>query len=172
MPRLLKAPAIVHPEARPSLITIAFASVGGAGYFPVASGTVGSFVALVLYWFIPQLHVWWVMLPAIVLVCAAGIPASSAMERYLGPDPSAVVIDELVGMWISMLFVPVQPILACIAFFAFRVFDIIKPPPARQFDAMKGGFGIMMDDVAAGVYANLVVRIAAWLLPGTMFITP
>jgi phosphatidylglycerophosphatase A len=140
-----------------------FASAGGAGYFPIASGTVGSAVALALYWVIPGFDLWWVLAGASLLALLAGIPASSVMERQYGEDPSEVVIDEVVGMWISLLFVPKIWYLALIAFFVFRIFDIIKPPPARQFDRMHGGFGIMMDDVAAGVYANLVVQAARLL---------
>ena len=149
---------------RTNLFVRIFASAGYAGYFPIASGTAGSAVALALYWVIPGMEIWWVLLSASMLALLAGIPASTAMERQYGEDPSEVVIDEVVGMWISLLFVPKVWYLALIAFFVFRIFDIIKPPPARQFDRMHGGFGIMMDDVAAGVYANLVVQAARLLL--------
>lgn len=158
------SPASAAPtDAKANLFVRIFASAGGAGYFPIASGTVGSAVALALYWVIPGFDIWWVLAGASLLALLAGIPASSAMERQYGEDPSEVVIDEVVGMWISLLFVPKVWYLALIAFFVFRIFDIIKPPPARQFDRMHGGFGIMMDDVAAGVYANLVVQAARLL---------
>ena len=81
------------------------------------------------------------------------------MERHYGQDPSEVVLDEIVGQWIALIFLPKVWYLVAASFFLFRFFDIVKPPPARQFDAKHGGFAIMMDDVAAGIYANLAVQV-------------
>jgi phosphatidylglycerophosphatase A len=75
-------------------------------------------------------------------------------------DPQFVVADEVVGQWIALIGATVQPGSWVLAFVLFRFFDIVKPPPARQFDKMRGGFGIMMDDVAAGIYALVLVWIA------------
>ncbi len=152
-----------HP--RPPFLTIALASVGGAGWSPVAPGTAGSLVALVLYWFIPWLHDWRIAAVAIVLVVAIGIPAATAMERWRGPDPSAVVLDELAGQWLTLLLIPLTWKTALAGFLLFRILDIVKLPPARQFDAMPGGVGIMLDDVAAGVQANIILHAVVWLLP-------
>jgi phosphatidylglycerophosphatase A len=129
------------------------------GYAPVASGTVGSALAVAIYWLIPGMDAWQVLLPVSLLSLVAGMPLATRMERHYGEDPSEVVLDEMAGMWIALLFVPKIWYLVLAAFLLFRFFDIVKPPPARQFDRMKGGFGIMMDDAAAGVYANLVVQI-------------
>jgi phosphatidylglycerophosphatase A len=70
-----------------------------------------------------------------------------------------VTIDEAVGMWISLIFLPKKIFVVIAAFFIFRIFDIIKPYPAKKFDRMHGGVGIMMDDVIAGAYANIVVQL-------------
>jgi phosphatidylglycerophosphatase A len=86
------------------------------------------------------------------------------MEKWLGQDPAPVVIDELAGMWISVVLVPPAPLNAAAAFLLFRFFDIVKPPPARQFDRLHGGTGIMMDDVAAGIYANIVLQLFLLLI--------
>jgi phosphatidylglycerophosphatase A len=82
------------------------------------------------------------------------------MEKRYGHDPAEVTIDEVLGMWISLLLLPKKIFIVIAAFFIFRFFDIIKPFPARKFDAMHGGLGIMMDDVIAGIYANIILQIA------------
>ena len=84
-------------------------------------------------------------------------------KRY-GDDPSIVVIDEIVGMWITLLFLPKSFMISLIAFILFRAHDIVKIPPARQLESLRNGFGIMLDDVVAGAYANLSVWIAIALL--------
>jgi phosphatidylglycerophosphatase A len=90
------------------------------------------------------------------------------MERSFGEDPSIVVIDEIVGMWISLLFLPRSIATVLAAFLFFRAFDIIKPPPARQLERLKGGWGVMLDDAAAGVYANVAVQLLCFLFPQLM----
>jgi phosphatidylglycerophosphatase A len=69
------------------------------------------------------------------------------------------VIDEILGMWIAMFAIPISPLAVVVAFIAFRAFDIVKPFPARQCERIKGGWGIMLDDVVAGVYANIATRV-------------
>ena len=88
-----------------------------------------------------------------------GLPAAKALEQKHGDDPSLVVLDEAVGMWIAAAFLPKIWWVMLAAFILFRVFDIVKPQPARYFDRMGGGGGIMMDDVIAAVYANIVMQI-------------
>jgi phosphatidylglycerophosphatase A len=87
------------------------------------------------------------------------------MEQIYGKDPSIVVIDEVVGMWIALLFLPKTIYAAALSFLWFRIYDIIKPPPARQLDAKSGGFAIMLDDVVAAIYANATVWIIGFLIP-------
>lgn len=99
---------------------------------------------------------------AALVLLLAGIPASTIVAREAGTDdPSFVVLDEVVGQWIALIAATLAPGSWLLAFLLFRVFDIWKPPPARQFDRIHGGFGIMMDDVAAGIYALALVWIAS-----------
>ena len=156
--------AVSSTEARPHPLVIILGSALYTGFAPVASGTAGSLAALILYWIIPGFSSWYFLLPAALLFFLAGIPTASRMQRFYGPDPSEVVLDEVVGMWIALVFVPPVWYLSVLSFLVFRFFDIVKPQPARYFDRIESGFGIMMDDVVAGLYANLVVQIAALLL--------
>ena len=139
-------------------LTKAFASGLFSGYSPAASGTVGSLVGLAFY-FIPGFENIYVLVPASLLVLLLGIRASAAMERVYGHDPAEVTIDEVLGMWVSLLFLPKSIPIAGFAFFLFRLLDIVKPFPARRFDNRKGGVGIMLDDVISGIYTNIVLQI-------------
>jgi phosphatidylglycerophosphatase A len=103
----------------------------------------------------------------IVALFAIGIWAGTTAERYFGGiDPGPVVIDEVVGMLITLAFVPVGWIGAVVGFVLFRVFDVIKPFPARRFEALHGGLGVMADDAMAAIYANLSLRLLAIAFPG------
>ncbi len=98
---------------------------------------------------------------AALVALLAGIPASSIVAREAGTDdPSFVVLDEVAGQWIALIAAGPRVWTWLLAFLLFRFFDILKPAPARQFDRMHSGFGIMMDDVAAGVYALILVWLA------------
>lgn len=130
----------------------------GAGYSPIAPGTAGSLVGLLLFWPL-QMTPPWVQVAVTAAAYFAGVAASTRLAHRLGrKDPGAAVIDEVVGMWLSLLFLPFTPATAVAAFLLFRVLDVFKPYPARQLEALPGGWGIMTDDVMAGVYANLVLR--------------
>jgi phosphatidylglycerophosphatase A len=137
----------------------AFASGLFSGYSPVASGTVGSAVAVAIY-FLPGFEQPFIILPVGFFVFLAGIHVAHRMEQHYGHDPAEVTIDEIVGMWISLLLLPKSLLVALCAFILFRLFDILKPFPARRFDNARGGIGIMMDDVIAGIYANLLMHLA------------
>ena len=130
-----------------------------AGYFPFASGTVGSALALALYWLLPFTENGTIAISFALAGLFLGIPAATWLEQQHGDDPSIVVFDEAVGMWLALVFLPKIWWVALGAFLLFRVFDIFKPQPARYFDRMRGGGGIMMDDAVAGVYANIVMQI-------------
>jgi phosphatidylglycerophosphatase A len=137
-------------------MALAIASAGGAGYSPVAPGTVGSLVTLVALWLIPFTRP--ALVVTLVSVTVVGIWAGSRVERALGvKDPGVIVIDEVAGMLLSVLLVPrTVPVLVC-AFLLFRLFDIWKPFPARESQTLSGGFGVMVDDLVAGVYALVLV---------------
>jgi len=152
----------LQPAGQPpavGFLTKAFASGLFSGFSPVASGTVGSAVGLAVY-SIPGVESPTVLLPLSLLVLALGIRASSAMEKVYGHDPGEVTIDEVLGMWISLLFLPKTILVAALAFFIFRVLDIVKPFPARRFDNIRGGSGIMFDDVVSAIYTNLLLQLA------------
>ncbi len=129
-----------------------------SGYSPVASGTVGSLMGLAIY-ALPGFENPGVMIAACFIVFVLGIKAAELMERRYGHDPAEVTIDEILGMWISLLFLPKSIFLGFTAFLLFRIFDIVKPWPARKFDTVRGGFGIMMDDVIAAFYTNIILHI-------------
>ena len=122
----------------------------------MASGTVGSAVALVLLWlipFTPMALVW-----TTLVVTLLGIWSGGRVERAVGQkDPGIIVIDEVAGMALSVLFLPRTIPVLLVAFFLFRLFDVWKPFPARESQALTGGLGVMVDDLIAGVYALVLV---------------
>ena len=148
---------------------VALASFGYVGFCPFAPGTAGAAAGLVLF-----LPVRWagslaLELGVLALVTVAGVWAATEAERALGvQDPGPVVIDEVAGMLVSLLFLPASWPVVAAAFLAFRIFDIIKPWPCNALERLHGGLGIMADDLAAGVYANLVVQILVWWRPEWM----
>ena len=140
------------------------ASVGGAGYAPVASGTVGSLVTAVVLWLVPFTPTSLVI--TCVVVTLVGIWASTRVERLVGKkDPGIIVVDEVVGMMISVLFLPRTAWVLITGFFLFRLFDIWKPFPARESQSFTGGVGVMLDDIIAGAY-TLVLLAGARMLFG------
>jgi phosphatidylglycerophosphatase A len=147
-------------------LAVFIATAGYCGYFPVAPGTVGSAAGLVVY-----ALVWWsgsrvLEVGLIAALFAIGVWAGTIAERYFGGvDPGPIVMDEVVGMLITLAFIPVGVTGALAGFFLFRVFDVIKPYPAGRFEALHGGLGVMADDAMAAIYANLSLRLVLWLLP-------
>lgn len=147
-------------------LAVFIATAGYCGYFPFAPGTVGSAAGLVVY-----LLVWWshsamVEVGLIAVLFALGVWAGTTAEQYFGGiDPGPVVIDEVVGMLITLAFIPVGWSGALTGFLLFRVFDVFKPYPAGRFEQLHGGLGVMADDAMAAVYANLSLRVIMWLVP-------
>jgi phosphatidylglycerophosphatase A len=152
------------PEIRlADRLALALASVGGAGYSPVAPGTAGSLVAAVLLWLIPFSGP--ALAVTLVAVVVAGVWASTRVERLTGAkDPGVIVIDEVAGMIVSVLALPRTPGVLAAAFVLFRIFDVWKPFPARQSQSLGGGAGVMLDDLIAGAYALLAVAATRALL--------
>lgn len=137
-------------------LAFAIATAGGAGLAPVAPGTAGSLFAAFLLWLIPfstfSLGV------TLVGVIFAGIWAGGRIERLSGrKDPGLIVIDEVAGMMLSVLTLPRTLGVLLVAFFCFRVLDIVKPFPAGQAQSLRGGLGVMVDDLIAGGYALLLL---------------
>jgi len=175
-----------RPEtAPPAPFLHRFIATGAfSGYAPWAPGTVGSLVGILLT-MVPGASSPAVLGAMIVAgffagrVSAARVAASTghrltataraAKNLFQGggashPDPSIVVIDEIVGMWITLLFLPGTLPALIIGFTTFRIFDIVKPPPAAALERIGDGWGIMLDDVIAGVYAALATRLTLWII--------
>lgn len=135
-----------------------------SGYSPITPGTAGSLVGLVLYAL--PLFLYPVQYSIVIIVVFfAGVWTSAQLERQLGDDPQIVVVDEIVGIWITLFLVPrtLWPIV--IGFVLFRIFDTFKPFPARRMEELKHGWGVMLDDVAAALYANLATHLLIFLIP-------
>ena len=141
----------------------------GVGYSPLAPGTFGSLVGvgifLLLVWVIPANALIATVLIAIVVVTFAGIWAGTRTEQLSGrKDPGKVVVDEVAGQLIALfpltLFAHWSSLAVMLSFILFRFFDIVKPYPANKFERLKGGLGIMCDDLVAGVYGAVIVSIA------------
>ncbi len=122
------------------------------GYIPFASGTFGSLAGLLIY-FIPGFENLYIIIPAILIFLILGIEIGDKFDLIYGKDPSECTIDEIVGMWISLILIPKSIINSLIVFFIWRIFDIVKPYPARKLESLNGGLGIMIDDVVASIYA-------------------
>ena len=139
-----------------------FSTGFGAGLAPIMPGTAGSFLALVLYWFFfpsePSVLIQAVFFIIIVLTFAAGVWAGNESEKIYGKDPSRVVIDEMAGMWIALFLLPKYWIWSVAAFVLFRLFDIFKWLGCNALQRLPGGWGIMMDDVLAGVWSNIILQ--------------
>jgi phosphatidylglycerophosphatase A len=138
----------------------------GLGYSPLAPGTFGAALGVGLFWLARGWPLW-AQVAGTVVLFFAGVAASGRLAVLLGKkDPGRAVIDEVAGMWVSLLLLPFDARTALVAFVAFRITDTVKPWPARQMESWPGGWGIMADDMMAGVYANLLVRVVllAWPL--------
>jgi phosphatidylglycerophosphatase A len=147
-------------------VALAIATAAGAGYSPLAPGTVGSAVGILIYFLTWK----WSATSQIVLLLGltiVGTWASSVAARHFKrEDPGYVVIDEVAGQLLTLLLTGVGIGGAVVGFFVFRVLDIVKPWPAGRLEALPGGFGIMADDLMAGVYGWLIMRGLAVMLAG------
>jgi phosphatidylglycerophosphatase A len=139
-------------------VALALATAGGVGYIPFAPGTFGSLVGLLLWWLLPVSLP--VQLTVIVVIFIVGSWSGSVAERHFAStDPGPVVIDEVLGMLVTLLLNPVGWGGAILGFLLFRASDIIKPYPANKLEQLHGGVGVMADDLMAAIYANLALRI-------------
>lgn len=141
------------------------ATGAGSGYLPKAPGTWGTLVGLLLWWPLAGLSLT-AYLATVAVLFIVGVASAGAAEKILDRgDPGVVVIDEIVGVLIALAAVPLHPVAALAGFALFRLFDIAKPFPVGWLDRhLHGGLGIMLDDVAAGLYALLVLHLGLWLL--------
>jgi phosphatidylglycerophosphatase A len=168
--RFIKKKEIVNSNIKVDFFSLIFSSGLFTGFAPVASGTFGSAFAL-LFLLIPGFLNLYIILPVIFFGFLVGIFTSNNMIKRYGDDPSVVVIDEIVGMWISIFissFISVGYVSIIIAFLMFRLFDIVKLYPASFFDKMKNGFGIMFDDVIAGIYGGVATLLFLFFIKNFM----
>ena len=153
---------MTRPSLRPSIL---LATGFGAGYAPVAPGTAGSAQGVLLFFILSQLSLS-LYLGITVLITLFAIWSSGVAEKACGrKDPPHVVIDEIAGQLIALAALPANWKFMLAGFLLFRLFDIVKPWPANMINRdMPGGAGIVLDDVVAGVYANLLLQVAGIIL--------
>jgi phosphatidylglycerophosphatase A len=142
-----------------------FVSVFGIGFIPIASGTFGSLAGLIIGYALNLINynLFFIMIPILFIL---GVIASNKYQKLTGEkDSSVIVVDEVVGQLIAMMFVMDNLILVFISFIIFRIFDIFKPWPASYADTkMSGGLGVMLDDVFAGIYAAILIYLIRYLI--------
>ena len=142
-------------------------TVGSLGYAPVAPGTFGSAAGLAAFYVIRSVHSPAVEISAIAVLFALGVWAGTLAERHFGGiDPGPVVLDEVVGMLITLFLLPVNGVGAFVGFVVFRILDVVKPFPSARFEKLPGGLGVMADDGMAAIYGNVAMRGLIALTPG------
>ncbi|WP_022846613.1 MULTISPECIES: phosphatidylglycerophosphatase A family protein [unclassified Desulfurobacterium] len=133
-----------------------------SGKLPKMPGTWGSITAaILLYFFWPENIVYQVVIIAVTFVLST-ISSQSLSEQLGDNDPDSVVIDEIIGMEIAMLGIKTTLPAVVAALVIFRIIDIMKPPPIKLFEKLPGGFGITVDDMFAGLYSNILLRLLVW----------
>jgi len=150
-------------------LALLIATFGYVGFFPIAPGTAGSFAALALYALVRWIDLPAVELAAIVAVFAVGVWAATRSEVLLGgTDPGPIVIDEVLGMLMTLAWLPLSLTGVVVGFLLFRIYDVIKPYPARRCEDAPGGRGVMLDDAMAGIYGQVTLRLLVWAMPAWM----
>jgi phosphatidylglycerophosphatase A len=136
------------------------ATVGGLGYLPFAPGTWASAFAAVVWYFIssgPKNY--FIEVSLLIISIVAGIYSSNKILEAHEKDPSHIVIDELAGMWTTLLMIPAGFMNFAAGFILFRFFDIVKPFGIKRMENYENGYGIMLDDLLAGIYGNILLRV-------------
>ncbi len=134
----------------------------GVGYFPAAPGTAASLLAAIIYWILP-VGDFFLLIISIVLFFP-GVYFSTIIEKQEGKDPGIIVIDEFLGQWMTYILLPKTVTFLILGFIIFRIFDISKPFPANISEKLPGGWGIMLDDVVAAIYANICLQLIYYII--------
>lgn len=161
----LWSPSVAKVRGVPPVV-LAIATFGFVGLSPVASGTFGSLAAILIYHFLPFFQNNWALLSGSIITLIVGSVAADVIELRTGDhDPGVVVIDEVLGQWIALFSLSYHGDIVFIvsAFILFRIFDILKPYPAKIFERSIGGTSIMLDDAVAGIYACIAANITTYL---------
>jgi len=142
----------------------------GVGYSPVAPGTLGTLIAIPVYYFLSEIPCPLYEVTLIGFFFLSAWVSGNAERVFRKQDDQRIVIDEVIGFLIAMLWVPKTLLFVIVGFFLFRFFDILKPFPIRHIEkGFKGGFGVVLDDLVAGVYTNILLQIISYyftLSPG------
>jgi phosphatidylglycerophosphatase A len=147
-------------------LAVFLATCGYVGYAPVAPGTFGSAAGLLVFALVRSTGSTVVELSAIVALFALGVWSGTEAEHHFGgTDPGPIVLDEVVGMLITLALLPVNLGGAILGFLIFRALDVVKPWPSGRFERLPGGLGVMADDGMAAVYGNIVMRILIAISP-------
>lgn len=145
---------------------VKFAATGlGLGYSPIMPGTIGSLVGIVIFFILIQLNVPMLVLGCIItaLFFFGVVTATKAEKIFNKKDAKTIVIDEVVGCLVYLYLIPLEIWCIILGFIIYRILDIIKPFPADSLQELRGGWGIMLDDLIAGVYAGIIINIILWL---------
>ncbi len=155
-----------RPDCQDDRVKLAVATGLGAGYFPFAPGTAGSIPGVVLHLLLYSLGGPWLALAGAGVVIVIGLWSAGAAEPHFGrKDPGPVVIDEIAGQMLALAFFAPCLASAAAGFVLFRVLDVIKPWPCRSLERLPGAWGIMTDDLVAGLYANLLLHGVQYVWP-------
>jgi phosphatidylglycerophosphatase A len=142
------------------------ATCGYVGYAPVAPGTFGSAAGLVIFALVRASGSTFVEIATIVVLFAVGVWSGTEAEHHFGGvDPGPIVLDEVVGMLITLALIPVNVMGALVGFLVFRALDVFKPWPSGRFERLPGGLGVMADDGMAALYGNGLMRILVAVAP-------
>jgi phosphatidylglycerophosphatase A len=180
--RLFKEKNPVNEEHKVPFIIRAIATGLFVGHIPFASGTFGSLIGLFIF-LIPGFSKGYILALAILICFIIGVYVSESMKKRYGDDPPEVVIDEIAGLWFTYLIAYVifefffkaksldpthtfitKLLFGFVGFIIFRIFDILKLQPAKYFDELKSGYGIMLDDISAGLYAGILTPVITHFL--------
>jgi phosphatidylglycerophosphatase A len=150
---------VTRAEGALARLGVRVATCGPLGYVPIAPGTLGSAAGVAVFALLRQFGSPGLEVAVILLGFLVGVWAASVAERHFGRvDPGAVVVDEVVGMLLTVALLPLTPLGVFTGFVIFRALDVVKPWPASRFERLPGGLGIMADDGMAGVYGHVVLR--------------
>jgi phosphatidylglycerophosphatase A len=145
----------------------------GSGLAPAAPGTFGTAAGVLLLWLLSKIFpeifdvswIQWSLLTGLIIITTlAGVWSADALEKEWGKDSQRIVIDEIAGVWVAMLGLPVTFLNLGFAFLFFRIFDIWKPLGIRKMESLYGGWGVMMDDILAGIYACIACHLLLLIL--------
>ncbi len=140
-----------------NFFVLLFATGFGVGFSPIVPGTMGTLMAIPIYYFLSSISTPLYELTLATLFFFSSWIAGQAERYWEKKDDQRIVIDEIMGFLVTMLWLPKSPLFIIAGFLLFRFFDILKPFPIRRLQRVKAGYGVVLDDVLAGVYANLVL---------------